>query len=203
MVLHVWSLKFSFLVYLDFECRFVYHFRFFNHFGTIFSFVTSDITSKLNILEDFRGANEAAYDTVQSMITHEQSTGVLDEEMSGKSKGKSGCRTLLRLHRALKFCYKLIEDAIAMADDGKMSNVAWNAYQETLANYHTWIIRKGVGVAVYTLPTKKNLFKKVGGDAGDSCELGEKLMQDAVDSIVPVYEIVQQEYANNELLELP
>jgi len=87
-----------------------------------------------------------------------------------------------------------------MADDGKMSTTAWNAYQETLAMHHAWIIRKGVGVAVYTLPTKKKLFEKVGGESGEE---GEVLMQDAVDSIKPVYDIVQAEYTSNDILELP
>lgn len=174
--------------------------KFFSHFGTIFSFVTSDINTKLSILEEYKAGDDAAYATVQSMIKHEKTNGILDQELSGKSKGASGARTLLRLHRALKFCYKLIEDAIAMDDNGKMSTTAWNAYQETLANHHTWIIRKGVGVAVYTLPTKKKLFEKVGGESGSE---GESLMQDAVNSIKPVYDIVQDEYDKNGILDLP
>jgi len=44
--------------------------------------------------------------------------------------------------------------------DGTAS-ICQEAYNLTLANHHTWVIRKAAGVAMYALPTKENLLIRV------------------------------------------
>lgn len=67
--------------------------------GTVFGFVSSDVKSKIEILEDFRhSSNESAdkFITFNAMMEYEKTTGLLN-----KSDYVSGSRTLLRLHRGL------------------------------------------------------------------------------------------------------
>jgi hypothetical protein len=72
-------------------------FRFFGLMGTVFGFVASDVQSKLDILEEFRkGDHKDDFETVETMILYEKRENLLDNP-----KYVSGCRTLLRLHRAL------------------------------------------------------------------------------------------------------
>lgn len=65
--------------------------------GTVFGFVSSDLKSKIEILEDFRRKeNYEKFATFNSMLNFEKTTGLLN-----KSDYVSGSRTLLRLHRGL------------------------------------------------------------------------------------------------------
>lgn len=65
--------------------------------GTVFGFVSSDVKSKVDILEDFRKKeNSDKFESFKSMIIYEQNDGLLK-----KSDYVSGSRTLLRLHRGL------------------------------------------------------------------------------------------------------
>ena len=65
--------------------------------GTVFSFVGSDVNSKIEILQGYRGGeNGPHYETIEKMLQFEKSTGYINT-----NKDSSGSRTLLRLHRAL------------------------------------------------------------------------------------------------------
>lgn len=66
--------------------------------GSIFSFVCSDVKSKVEILQEFRRSTEVAenFKSVKSLIFYEK-----DKELLNKKDYVSGSRTLLRLHRGL------------------------------------------------------------------------------------------------------
>lgn len=66
--------------------------------GSIFSFVCSDVKSKVEILEEFRTNKEVAanFESVKSLILYEKEADLLK-----KKDYVSGSRTLLRLHRGL------------------------------------------------------------------------------------------------------
>lgn len=44
--------------------------------------------------------------------------------------------------------------------DGTMQ-AGKDAYDQTLSNYHTWYVRSGAKIAMYTLPTKEVLLEQV------------------------------------------
>ena len=165
----------------------------------MFSFVTSDVVAKLQTLEEYLNSEEGEhYETIHSMVEYELGSNP-NLRTSGK-KEATGARTLLRLHRALNFCSKLSEGVANVKMDEKMSTMAWDVYNEALAPYHMWLIRKGVGVAMYALPTKQNLYEKSGLT---SEEEGNQLMLEAAKSMEPVYNSVQKLYEEHDLLELP
>lgn len=66
--------------------------------GSIFGFVSSDVKSKIEILEEFRENNEVSdkFESVKKMMDHER-----DNDLLNKKNYVSGSRTLLRLHRGL------------------------------------------------------------------------------------------------------
>lgn len=75
----------------------MFAFRFFQLMGSVFSFVSSDVKSKVEILEEFRKKENAEnFITCKTMITYEKNEGLFK-----KKDYVSGSRTLLRLHRGL------------------------------------------------------------------------------------------------------
>lgn len=65
--------------------------------GSVFSFVSSDVKTKIEILDQFRKKeNPEVFISFKTMLEHEKSTGLLK-----KTDYVSGSRTLLRLHRGL------------------------------------------------------------------------------------------------------
>lgn len=65
--------------------------------GAVFGFVSSDVRSKIEILEAHRQKENAEqFETFAKMLEYEKTTSLLD-----KKDYVSGSRTLLRLHRGL------------------------------------------------------------------------------------------------------
>jgi hypothetical protein len=53
----------------------------------------------------------------------------------------NGCRTLLRLHRALSFISSFLSQMRIASDDASSASIAWNAYSSTLGHFHSWPVR--------------------------------------------------------------
>lgn len=72
--------------------------------GTVFGFVSSDVKSKVDILESLLNDpnNGKNFQTFKSMIEYEKNNDLLDKE-----EYTSGSRTLLRLHRGLGMLFIL------------------------------------------------------------------------------------------------
>lgn len=65
--------------------------------GTVFGFVSNDVKSKIEILQEFLTKDDKEkFNSFGSMLQYEKSTGLLN-----KTDYVSGSRTLLRLHRGL------------------------------------------------------------------------------------------------------
>jgi len=57
---------------------------------------------------------------------------------------------------------QFLRKTLTLADEEGTGQTARETYNETLAEHHAWLIRKGALMAMYTLPIKKDLFKQVG-----------------------------------------
>lgn len=126
--------------------------------GTVFGFVSSDLKSKIDILEEFLQNKEIGdqFKTVKMMIEYEKEEGLLQ-----KKDYVSGCRTLLRLHRGLDFIRMFMRSLGEIQHTDKTSTVCQEAYEVTLAQHHSWIIRKSAKLAMYTMPTREQLLRNV------------------------------------------
>lgn len=90
-----------FVVYLIYVFLNLIHSRFFQLMGSVFGFVSSDVKSKVEILEDYRKKeNSDKFETFKTMLNYEKNEGLFK-----KSDYVSGSRTLLRLHRGLSELY--------------------------------------------------------------------------------------------------
>ncbi|XP_037049252.1 LOW QUALITY PROTEIN: ceramide-1-phosphate transfer protein-like [Bradysia coprophila] len=169
--------------------------KFFSLMGTVFGFVSSDVKSKIEILEEFRRKeNNEKFATFSSMLNYEKTTGLLN-----KSDYVSGSRTLLRLHRGLDFIREFLFNLGKLNPSEKTSTVCQAAYTQTLAQYHPWLVRKGAMVAMYTMPTRDQLLNKVCLDVERAIEL----LPEMLETTRNVYDRTQQLFTDFDLHGLP
>ncbi|KAI1897133.1 hypothetical protein AGOR_G00080020 [Albula goreensis] len=174
--------------------------RFMNSLGSIFSFISKDAVSKIQIMVNLRnGENGEQYFTIQSMVKYELDNGLVDTTKRG-SHPDSGCRTLLRLHRALRWLELFLERLRTSAEDSKTSVMCSEAYSESLAQFHPWLIQKAAGMAFCALPGRLTFFEvmNVGSPEQVVAMLGE-----ALPLISEVYQITEDLYAKHDLLGIP
>ncbi|XP_003426637.1 ceramide-1-phosphate transfer protein [Nasonia vitripennis] len=134
-------------------------YKFFQLMGSVFSFVSSDLKQKIEILQGLIDKDQENYVTVKKMIEYEKENNLLR-----KSDFVNGARTLLRLHRGLDFISEFLRQLGELSDSDNTSTCCKDAYNKTLAKHHPWLIRKAAIVAMYTMPSREMLFKKVCGD---------------------------------------
>ncbi|XP_062248041.1 ceramide-1-phosphate transfer protein [Platichthys flesus] len=174
--------------------------KFLNCLGSIFGFISKDASSKILILVGhLNGENGSQYATIQSMVKYELEKDLVDVTKRGIHQ-ESGCRTLLRLHRALRWLELFLERLRTSSEDGKTSVMCSEAYNESLSQYHPWVIRKAAGVAFHVLPGRPAFFEvmNVGPPEQVVAMLGE-----AMPLISEVYDITEKLYAQHNLLDLP
>ncbi|XP_014477509.1 PREDICTED: ceramide-1-phosphate transfer protein [Dinoponera quadriceps] len=134
-------------------------YKFFQLMGSVFSFVSSDLKQKIDVLIELRNRDNQNYTTIKTMIEYER-----DNKLLEKADFVNGARTLLRLHRGLDFIRQFLRQLGDLTDIDKTSGCCQDAYNKTLAKHHPWMIRKAAIVAMYTMPTREMLFKKVCGE---------------------------------------
>lgn len=172
--------------------------------GSVFSFVSSDVVNKIEILDQYRNDAESGeyYKSFQSMIKYEQENNLLRDK-----KRPSGARTALRLHRALKFFAEFMKALSELDDNGSSGSVARECYNQTLARYHPWYIKTTASVAMCALPTREQLIAKAfpgeDGDAGINSKAASDRMCKLGDLSENVYQAVEKLYTDHDLLDLP
>lgn len=193
--------------------------KFLELLGTVFHFVISDVKSKIAILEGYAGSQShsqhqqqagddagpaaaaaaaaAHYSTVCGMVEHE----VCTDAVASKQR-PSGCRTLLRLHRALEYTLLFFRRLHDSDDSQRLSSLSSSVYGETLSKHHPWVIRKAVGVAMYAMPSRQALVQKLQASGDGHGDL-KALLLEAADAGAPTYDSVQAAFAKHKLLELP
>lgn len=166
----------------------------------MFGFISKDAVSKIKILVNYlEGENGSQYATVQSMVTYELGNELVDLNQRGNHP-ESGCRTLLRLHRALRWLELFLERLRTSSEESKTSVMCAEAYNESLAQHHPWVVRKAAGLSFHVLPGRPAFFEvmNVGPPEQVVAVLGE-----ALPLISEVYQITETLYAHHNLLELP
>ncbi|MEQ2307584.1 hypothetical protein AMECASPLE_019828 [Ameca splendens] len=174
--------------------------KFLNSLGSVFGFISKDAVSKIQILVNFLNSeNGSQYATVQSMVKFELDNKLVDVDKKGICP-ESGCRTLLRLHRALRWLELFLECLRTSKEDDKTSVMCREAYNESLAQHHPWVVRKAAGMAFFALPGRPTFFEvmNVGPPEQVVAILGK-----AVPLISEVYLITEELYLKHNLLDLP
>lgn len=164
--------------------------------GSVFTFVSNDILSKITILEDFLQDNKTGehFQTIHQLMCYEK-----DNNLLADNTYISGSRTLLRLHRGLEFIYEFLQKLAELEEHEKTSGCCKSCYNKTLAKYHPWVIRKAANVAMYALPLQGDLLRKVCIDVPKAVqELPEMLKFTKI-----VYDRVEVLYTTHDLHWLP
>ncbi|KAK6990336.1 ceramide-1-phosphate transfer protein [Biomphalaria glabrata] len=168
--------------------------RFFKLTGQIFSFVARDLEKKMKAIEYHLNSQHGnSYKTVQSMVAFE----VQNKTALVKHPHAAGTRTLIRLHQALEFILAFMIRIREGDEHELMSKLAWEVYIETLYQHHGWFTRKLAALAVYMLPTKKQLIDVMCKHDYDRVM---ELVQQVVETGQPVYNMIQEVLKSNDLL---
>ncbi|CAK1553085.1 unnamed protein product [Leptosia nina] len=172
--------------------------KFLNLIGTVFSFVSSDVKSKIKIMEKLRDGEDAIYyESFKKMMKYEKETNLHE-----KNGFVSGSRTMLRLHRGLDFI-RLFLKRISEADEAMNTcTTCQGSYNETLAEFHPWYIRKAATLAMHALPSRPDLLKKIFGSEDKLAEALQILPQ-TLQSCDEVYRRVEQLYTDFDFHGLP
>lgn len=156
--------------------------------------------AKVQIMEGYCGGQQRErYVSLQSMVEYELAQGLVDLQRASRHP-ESGCRTVLRLHRALRWLQLFLEGLRTSPEDSRTSVICTDSYNASLAAYHPWIVRKAATMAFCTLPPRNTFLEtmNVGTPEEAIAMLGE-----ALPHICRVYDITQQLYARHQLLDLP
>lgn len=140
-----------------------------------------------------------AYHSVHSMIRSELTRGLVNFQ----HQTDSGCRTLLRLHRALLWLRLFLEKLAEMSESGRLrspSELCRESYQHTLSKHHTWFVRRAAELAFIAMPERGFFFKLV--CVGNQQELSMVLTK-VVRAIDEVYNRTQKALEENGMLDLP
>lgn len=81
----------------------------------------------------------------------------------------------------------------------KTSGICSQSYNETLANFHPFLIRKAANIAMYALPQRDQLLTKVCSDVEKSIEALPEMLQ----FTNAVYDRIDTLYTVNDLHGLP
>lgn len=101
----------------------------------------------------------------------------------------------------VEFVYQFLNRLQSVADDEKAHNVCKSAYTDTLAKHHPFLIRKGAQVAMFAIPTRGELLKRVCHTENTSRAV-EKLPE-MLQYMYSVYNRTDQLYTLNDLHNLP
>uniref|UniRef100_A0AAY4BQ41 Glycolipid transfer protein domain-containing protein n=1 Tax=Denticeps clupeoides TaxID=299321 RepID=A0AAY4BQ41_9TELE len=137
--------------------------RFMESLGPLVSLFSYKVQEKIVLLRQIQAedAENAAYSSLHSMMEAELLRGVV----SFDRHAPSGCRTLLRLHRSLRWLQLLLEKLAAGPDaDGRLATpgeMCREAYREVLAPHHPWLLRRAAEAAFSAMPQRAVLLRLV------------------------------------------
>ena len=105
----------------------------------------------------------------------------------------------MRIRQIADFIQEFLKRLGELEGDGKTNGVCQAAYNDTLAQFHPWLIRKGATVAMYALPTRDQLLERVCMDVAGAM----KLLPEMLSVTRNVYDRTQNLYTRYDLHGLP
>ncbi|CAO2643949.1 Glycolipid transfer protein domain-containing protein 2 [Lemmus lemmus] len=137
--------------------------RFLTPLGSVFAFATSEASVKVTALEAcVHGPDASHYASLATMATWERQAGLLERPGTAPRDPAraSGSRTLLLLHRALRWSQLCLHRVATGTLGGPDAGVqCGDAYSTALAEHHPWLIRQAVRLAILALPSRGRLLQ--------------------------------------------
>lgn len=156
-----------------------------------------DLSKKVEVLQVYlNSAANSNYKTLKTMVEYEMMLGTVQN----KGASASGTRTMLRLHWALEFFIEFMDQLEHATSNTKTSTLVYSIYQRTLALHHPWWTKKLAYLAVFTLPSIKNLIDIM-------CKQGYEEVKVLLSQIVnvgrPILRCTAQLYHVHNISEIP
>lgn len=177
--------------------------------GPMVGLISQEIESKTSIIRKLAENEDAqqlqqppgggAYHSVRSMITAELDRGMVNFQ----KWTDSGCRTLLRLHRALLWLQLFLEklaDGNLEAVGRTPSQLCRAAYRVTLSQHHSWWVRNAAELAFASMPERPFFYKLM---CVKTQTEAAAILQRVVMAIQEVYNRTQAALEEHEMLALP
>lgn len=130
--------------------------------GSIFAFATSEAFTKVTALEArVHGPEAAHYTSLAAMVAWERRAGLLERPGIGPGDpANSGSRTMLLLHRALRWSqlclHRVATGTLGGPGAGEQCS---DAYNLALAPHHPWLVRQAVRLAFLSFPGRGHLLQ--------------------------------------------
>ncbi|XP_044273181.1 glycolipid transfer protein domain-containing protein 2 [Varanus komodoensis] len=177
--------------------------RFMDSLGAAFGPIAQETRSKVATMQLHLGGRHGAhYRTVQAMAAFELARGLVGFRSLPPTQPPSGCRTLLRLHRALKWLERFLHRLGSSEAGGPPpSQLCAEAYREALAPHHSWWVRRVAALAFLAMPPRRELLRVL--TAREEEREARAALRAAVRSIARVHAATQAEFAAHRMLELP
>uniref|UniRef100_A0A3Q4BMC5 Glycolipid transfer protein domain-containing protein n=1 Tax=Mola mola TaxID=94237 RepID=A0A3Q4BMC5_MOLML len=181
--------------------------KFMEALGPMVGLISKEIKSKTSIIRQLAGTENnlgtshhtGAYHSVRSMIWLELNRGLVDFHR----QTDSGCRTLLRLHRALLWLKLFLQKLAEMPEAGRLRNpseLCREAYQSTLSKHHTWFVRRAAELAFIAMPERGFFFRLL---CVQNQEELSTVLTKVVRALGEVYDRTQKALEENGMLDLP
>lgn len=173
----------------------------FDHLGSAFAFVRRDISLKTGILRRYAEDSPENFVHLGTAVQAEMDAGVVDLKPP-----PSAARTLLRLMWALKFIDCLLSYLGAAFDprsampeaERTLRAAVSSAYEEALAEHHSWTIRRTVRAALVFLPTKEVFMGRVCPNENNR----QASLKRLATSMTPMTQTMYRFYETHDLLNL-
>ncbi|XP_051981021.1 ceramide-1-phosphate transfer protein-like [Xyrauchen texanus] len=140
------------------------------------------------------------YISIRSMIKWEMKNGLVDFQ----KYTISGCRTLLRLHRALLWLQNFLQELGKDASEGehlrRPSDLCKETYQRTLAQHHTWLVRRAAELAFIAMPERPFFYQLVCVETQAEAAV---VLDRVVRAIEEVYKRTEGALVEHKMLDLP
>uniref|UniRef100_A0A3Q2Z1E0 Glycolipid transfer protein domain containing 2b n=1 Tax=Hippocampus comes TaxID=109280 RepID=A0A3Q2Z1E0_HIPCM len=184
--------------------------KFMEALGPMVGLISKEIETKTSIIRELALRAEAmknldpsehsgAYHSVRSMIWVELKQGLVDFN----HQTDSGCRTLLRLHRALLWLKLFLDKLAEIPVAGRLrspSELCREAYKTTLAKHHSWFVRRAAELAFIAMPEREFFFRLL-------CVQNQEELSTVLGRVVRalgvVYDRTQKALEENGMLDLP
>ncbi|KAK7303579.1 hypothetical protein RJT34_14489 [Clitoria ternatea] len=151
--------------------------------GFHFKFIEMDYVTKV---KDLAEASKS-FGTLEAMVDEDVQTN------SVRIQG-SHSRNLLKIKHGLHFL-KVLFEQILLTEGHSIREPVSKAYTQIFNSYHGWALRKAVAARIHHIPTKQQLFKKLGEDESSA----RALMQTYILASPPLLQHVEKIFLEREL----
>ncbi|XP_071489505.1 ceramide-1-phosphate transfer protein-like [Diadema antillarum] len=168
--------------------------KLYDSMGQVFHFASKDMRGRTKALVALQKENAAVYSAVCKALDHEKAQGIKKKTKAGAT---AASKVLLEMHWDVAFFIHTMKKLGEANDDTKMSILARQAYDETLAPHNALPIRTAARLACKTLPIRKDFVKKY---IKQNTEEALSLMPSTIAALQAIFSIMEAQFIKCDLM---